>query len=77
VPAKKHGNAPASRQSDNYIDKTAEEGRRTAESPCHKVKMENSHETPVQAADYENSQRKFVQSQFLPSKYFKYILRGF
>jgi len=77
VPAKKHGNTPASRQSDNYIDKTAEEGRGSAERPRHKVKAENTHKTPVQAADYKDSQRKFVQSQFLPSKFFKIILRGF
>lgn len=65
VSAKQEGNAPQTSKSDNGIDQSAEQRTGAAKQPGYQIKLENTYESPVQAADDRKNQSDRIQT-FLP-----------
>ena len=66
VLSEKEGDAPYRRQSHCDIDDPAYDTVASAECPGDKVKTENSHKTPVYAADKQYPERDFIHHCFSP-----------
>lgn len=63
--AEQEGSAPQARKADDRINNAAEQGILTTEQPCHKVKLKDSHKTPVDAANDRQDQSKHIDHVYI------------
>ena len=59
--------APCRRQCNQDIDDTADNSALTSKKPRHQVKTEYPDKTPVEPADYQQNECKFIYPHFFPT----------
>ena len=67
--AKQKGNAPQASQSHQCIDDAADNAALPTKQPGHQIKLENSHQTPVEAANDGKDQCDGIQILHLRSNF--------
>jgi hypothetical protein len=74
IPAEQQRNTPYGRKAHEGIDHSAHGGRLTAADICHKIKAEQAHKAPVQAADYGKYQRNAIHDHHASRLLYKSLL---
>ena len=69
VSAKQEGNAPQTGKSYDGIDQSAEQSTGAAKQPGNQVKLENTHQAPVQTANDRKYQSDRIHKLYLHFKF--------